>query len=101
MDIIETFGLTAEPECMDDLRQRLAGTRWPPVAAGAGWADGVDLAYLRELVAWWRTGYDWSAQERELNRYPHQRVSIDGADLHVVRIPGHGPAPVPLLLTHG
>jgi pimeloyl-ACP methyl ester carboxylesterase len=93
--------LRLAPGRIDRLRQRLAGTLWPPVSAAAGWVDGVDLTYLRELVEWWRTGYDWPARERELNRYRHYRIGVDGADLHVVCVSGRGPAPVPLLLTHG
>jgi microsomal epoxide hydrolase len=100
-DAVRRWRLRFAPELVTDLRQRLAGTRWPPVAAGAGWADGVDLGYFRELVEWWQVGYDWAGQERDLNRYPHHRVGVGGADVHFVRVAGRGPAPVPLLLTHG
>src|SRR4051794_41136761 len=77
-------------------RPGLAGTVWPPPTAGAGWSDGVDLSYLQALMDRWRTGFDWRAQERILNRYPHHRAVVDGVDLHVVRVPGRGPAPLPL-----
>jgi len=86
---------------VEDLRRRLAGTRWPPLPAADGWSDGADVEYLRGLVRWWRTRFHWRTQERELNRYPHHRVTIDGARIHFVRIAGHGTAPLPLLLTHG
>jgi pimeloyl-ACP methyl ester carboxylesterase len=100
-DGMRRWRLRAQPEEISELRRRLAGTRWPPMPAAAGWVDGVDLTYLRDLVEWWHTGYDWPAQERELNRYAHYRVRIAGTDLHVVRAAGRGPAPVPLLLSHG
>jgi pimeloyl-ACP methyl ester carboxylesterase len=86
---------------VDRLRHRLASTAWPPTGADRGWSDGVDLAYLHRLVERWRTGFDWRAREGILNRYPHYMVAVDGVDLHVVRVAGRGPAPLPLLLTHG
>ena len=79
------------PPSFDELRVRLASTRWSANAP----------ADLRELVRYWHTDFDWRARERELGRYPHHRVTVDGAGLHVVRVPGRGPAPLPLVLTHG
>ena len=54
----------------DDLKQRLAQTRFPDELSGAGWNYGTDLAYLRQLTAYWRDRYDWRAQERRLNELP-------------------------------
>jgi epoxide hydrolase len=47
---------------LEDLRERLQNTRWPSVVEGQGWARGTDLDYLRELVEYWRTGFDWREQ---------------------------------------
>ena len=52
---------------LDDLQQRLAQVRWPDELPGADWAYGVPLGYARELVAYWRDGFDWRAQEARLN----------------------------------
>lgn len=84
-----------------DLRQRLARTRWPDEAPGAGWRYGTDLTYLRGLVAYWRDGYDWRPHEAALNVFRNFTVALDGIDLHFIHQPGVGPAPLPLLLSHG
>ncbi len=86
---------------LDDLAVRLERVRWPDEIPGSGWTYGTDLAYLQELVAYWRDGYDWRAAERLLNGFPQYRVEIDGIDLHYLRVPGEGPDPLPLLLAHG
>src|SRR5215211_6085570 len=79
---------------------------WPGPAGrgeldGSGWEHGTSLAFMRELVEWWRTRFDWRAQEAAINRFPQFRVTLDGIGLHVVRVRGKGPAPLPLILTHG
>ena len=51
-------------EVLDDLRERLARTRWPAQPAEEGWELGVDIAYLRELCDHWAGRYDWRAFER-------------------------------------
>jgi pimeloyl-ACP methyl ester carboxylesterase len=85
----------------DDLRDRLARTRWPDEVEDAGWDYGASLAYMRELVDYWRTAFDWRAQERAMNALPHFRANVDGCGIHLVHMRGRGPAPMPLLITHG
>src|SRR5215216_3205905 len=80
---------------------RLARARWPGELDGAGWEDGTSPAFLRELVGWWRTRFDWRAQEAAINQFPQFRVTLDGIGLHFVHVRGKGPAPLPLILTHG
>ena len=84
-----------------DLRQRIGRTRLPDQAPGAAWAYGTDLDYMRGLVEYWRTAFDWRAQEARLNAFPQYTVPIHGIDLHFLHVPGQGPAPLPLLLSHG
>ena len=84
-----------------DLRTRLDRTRFPDQAAGDAWAYGADLGYLRDLVAYWRDGFDWRAEEAALNAFPQFRVPLHGIDLHYLHVPGVGPDPMPLLLLHG
>src|SRR5438309_2603032 len=84
-----------------DLRERLARTRFPDSAPGEAWAYGADVAYLRELNEYWRTKFDWRAEEAALNAFPQFKVALDDVDLHYLHVPGVGPDPMPLLLLHG
>lgn len=84
-----------------DLRERLARTRLPDQTPGESWAHGTDVAYLRELVDYWRESFDWRAQEARLNAFPQYQVSLAGIDVHFLHVPGRGPNPCPLLLSHG
>jgi pimeloyl-ACP methyl ester carboxylesterase len=86
---------------LDDLRDRLAGTRWPEPLPGAGWARGVPPAYLRDLVHYWATGYDWRKHEAELNGYPQFTTTIDGQNIHFLHVRSAEPGALPLVLTHG
>jgi pimeloyl-ACP methyl ester carboxylesterase len=86
---------------LDDLRNRLRNARFGGPSGKGPWEGGADPAYLRDLVAYWADGYDFRAREAELNALPHYTAMIDGARTHFVRIPGKGPAPMPLLLCHG
>jgi len=67
---------------IDDLRLRLARTRYPDQAPGAPWAFGTDVTYLRNLVDYWCTAFDWRAQEARLNSFPQFKVPLKGIDLH-------------------
>jgi hypothetical protein len=77
---------------------RRSRSSWPapptPSTASSGRPAG-------ELLEWWRTGFAWRAQEAAINRYPHFRATVDGVGLHFLHLRGRGPAPLPLLLTHG
>jgi microsomal epoxide hydrolase len=84
-----------------DLRARLSRTRWPDQAPGEAWAYGADVGYLQGLVEYWRTGFDWRTQEAALNAFPQFTVALHGIDLHYLHVPGVGPDPMPLLLSHG
>jgi pimeloyl-ACP methyl ester carboxylesterase len=84
-----------------DLRERLARTRFPDSAPGEAWAYGADVAYLRELTEYWRTKFDWRAQEAALNAFPQFRAPLEDVGLHYLHVPGVGPDPMPLLLLHG
>ena len=95
------FTVQVPDEVLDDLRERLGRVRWPDEPPGAGWRYGSDLAYMRELVGYWRDGYDWRAHEAKLNEFRQFTVSLAGIDLHFIHQPGVGPNPLPLLLSHG
>jgi pimeloyl-ACP methyl ester carboxylesterase len=97
----EAFALTIADEAIRDLQERLSRTRFPDQAPGQPWAYGTDLSYMREIVQYWRTGFDWRAQEARLNALPQYRVPLHGIDVHFLHVPGQGPNPCPLLLLHG
>jgi pimeloyl-ACP methyl ester carboxylesterase len=97
----EPFALNVPDEAISDLRERLARTRLPDQAPDAPWAYGTDVDYMRELVEYWRTEFDWRAQEARLNAFPQYKIPLHGIDLHFLHVPGQGPNPCPLLLLHG
>jgi microsomal epoxide hydrolase len=95
------FSLAVPDAELDGLRQRLALTRWPDQAPEPPWTYGTDLDYLRGLVTHWQEGFDWRAQEAALNAFPQFCVPLHGINLHFLHVRGEGPAPMPLLLSHG
>lgn len=98
---LEPFTLHVADAQIADLRDRLARTRFPDQAPDAPWAYGTDLDYLRELVAYWHERFDWRAQEARLNALPQFKLRLHGIELHLLQVPGRGPKPLPLLLSHG
>lgn len=96
-----SYELRVSDEAIADLKERLARTRFPDQAPGAPWAYGTDLGYMRALVDHWRERFDWRKEEARLNRFPQYRVALDDVALHFLHVPGQGPAPLPLLLSHG
>jgi microsomal epoxide hydrolase len=98
---MEPFTLHVPQAEIDDLNHRLSRTRLPDQTPGPDWAYGTDRDWLEELIAYWRDGFDWRAQEAALNAFPQIKVRLHGIDLHVIRATGKGPAPRPLLLLHG
>lgn len=97
----EAFAIHVPDETLADLTHRLDNTRWPDELEGAGWEYGVNLAYMRSLAEYWRNNYDWRHQEALLNRLPQYRIALDGLYIHFVHVRGKGPAPLPLIITHG
>jgi pimeloyl-ACP methyl ester carboxylesterase len=95
------FTLSIPDTQIADLKERLARTRFPDQAPDAPWAYGADLDYMKGLVEYWRTAFDWRDQEARLNAYPQFMVSMPDVDVHFLRVEGKGPDPMPLLLMHG
>ena len=98
--MLRPFEIWVPDSVLDALAVRLRATRLPPDDSDA-WDAGMNPAYLRRLLAYWRDGYDWRKQEMLLNRFHHFRGEVDGTMLHLVHETGRGPAPLPLLLSHG
>jgi Epoxide hydrolase N terminus len=97
----QPYRLEVRGDVLDDLRERLARTRWPDEIPESGWKYGSNLAFMRRLTAHWRDGLDWRAQEGKLNSFEQFRVPLDGINLHFIHQRGVGPDPLPLLLLHG
>jgi pimeloyl-ACP methyl ester carboxylesterase len=97
----QPFTISVPEQAIDDLRRRLERTRWPDTVAGSGWTYGLDLAWMRSLVNYWLTTYDWRAEERALNNYPHFTAEIDGFRVHYLHFRSPHPRAVPLITTHG
>ena len=95
------FRLHVPDGAIEDLRLRLARTRFPDQAPAAPWAYGTDVGYMQELVAYWQGAFDWRAQEARLNAFAQFKVPLHGIELHFLHVEGKGPAPCPLLLSHG
>jgi pimeloyl-ACP methyl ester carboxylesterase len=99
--VVRPFTVEVAEEALRDLRERLERTRWPDAVDDAGWDYGANLAYLRELVSYWRSQFDWRAQERILNQFTQYIATVDGFDIHFIHERAKGPRPLPLVLTHG
>ncbi len=97
----QPFQLHVPDSAIADLRERLARTRFPDQAPGEPWAYGTNVAYLKQLIDYWKGSFDWRAQERRLNEFPQFKVALHGIDLHYLHVSGKGPNPTPLLLSHG
>jgi pimeloyl-ACP methyl ester carboxylesterase len=100
MTEIRPFRIEIPQSDLDDLRDRLARTRWPQLVS-SGWERGVPVAYLQELADYWATSYDWRAHEAKLNEHPQYVTTIDGQDIHFLHVRSPQPDALPLLLTHG
>lgn len=100
VDVIP-FVLDIAEERLEDLRQRLAATRWPDREPVSDWSQGAPLEKVQALVEYWRTDYDWRRCERELNSRNQYRTEIDGVDIHFLHVRSQHENAMPLLLTHG
>jgi pimeloyl-ACP methyl ester carboxylesterase len=98
---IRPFRVNIPQEDLDDLRERLARTRWPGELPGVGWDRGVPLGYLKELAEYWRTSYDWREHEAELNELQQFTTTIDGQNVHFLHVRSPEPGAFPLILSHG
>ena len=79
---IQPFKIDISQSTLNNLRERLARTRWPDEVEEAGWSYGTNLDYLKSLVAYWQHEYDWRKQEATLNRYTQFRTDLDGLSFH-------------------
>jgi epoxide hydrolase len=100
-DAVRPFTLAVDAADLDDLRARLARTRWPDPEPVADWSQGTPLAYVQELCATWAGDYDWRRVEAELNAAGPSRTTLDGLDIHLLHARSPRADALPLLITHG
>ncbi|MFG1895659.1 epoxide hydrolase family protein [Micromonospora zamorensis] len=102
---VSSFRIDVPDAVLDDLRARLARTRFTDCSGNQPWQGGVDPDYLRDLVSYWHDGFDWRAREAVLNAYPQHLAVVGGRKLHFLHVraarPAGTPAPLPLILSHG
>ncbi len=98
---IRPYRVDVAGDVLDDLRHRLARTRWPDQISDSAWGYGTDLATLQELCTYWRDEFDWRAAEARLNQWPQFETEIDGIHIHFVHARSPEPDALPLVLTHG
>ncbi|HZQ78676.1 MAG TPA: epoxide hydrolase [Acidimicrobiia bacterium] len=100
---VRPFRVAVGDDVLADLQARLDRVRWPdePPGSASTWEYGTDLGYLQQLVAYWRDGFDWRAQEKAINEFPQFMAEVGDVDVHFLHVEGQGPAPLPLLLCHG
>jgi len=98
---MNNFKVDIPQTVLDDLRNRIAQTRWPDQVKNAGWDYGTELSYLKELLDYWLNQFDWRKQEGILNSQPQFLAEIDGLKIHFVHVRGKGPDPLPLVISHG
>ena len=98
---LRPFQISVPESVLKDLRQRLSNVRLPDEPPLAPWSTGTSVAYLKELLDYWRDGFDWRAQEAKLNAFRQFTVPLGGIDVHFIHEIGKGPNPMPILLCHG
>ena len=98
---VRTFQVDIPQEQLDDLRRRLAATRWPEKETVANSSQGAQLAEMQELVRYWGTDYDWRKVEAKLNALPQFVTEIEGLDIHFIHVRSRHEDALPLIVTHG
>ena len=98
---IRPFHVDVPDEALEDLRRRIAATRWPCKELVDDRSQGVQLATIQELARYWATEYDWRRCEARLNALPQFKTEIDGVDVHFIHVKSRHEDALPLIMTHG
>ncbi len=97
----QPFQINISQQVLDDLKNRLAATRWINAIENADWEMGANEDYIQALCQYWQDGFDWKKQETFLNSFNQYTSEIDGFSIHFIYEKGEGTQSIPLLLTHG
>jgi len=98
---IRPFTAHIPDAALEDLRERIAATRWPDRELVPDQSQGVQLATMQKLARYWSTEYDWRKGEKKLNAYPQFVTTIDGVDIHFIHVRSRHPNALPMIVTHG
>jgi pimeloyl-ACP methyl ester carboxylesterase len=98
---ISPFTINVSDAELDDLRRRLRATRWPERELVDDWSQGVPLAWMQDVCAYWADSYDWRARETALNRFDQFVTPVDGVDVHFIHVRSPHEGALPLVMTHG
>jgi pimeloyl-ACP methyl ester carboxylesterase len=98
---VRPFHVEIPEEKLDDMRRRIAATRWPSKELVPDRSQGVQLETLQELARYWETDYDWRKAESKLNALPQFTTEIDGVDIHFIHVKSRHENALPLIMTHG
>lgn len=98
---MESFSISIPQADLDDLAHRLAHVRWPDPETTDDWSQGIPLAYMQEIHAYWRDHHDWRQCEQLLNQWPGYITTIDELPIHFLHIKSRHPDARPLVMTHG
>jgi pimeloyl-ACP methyl ester carboxylesterase len=98
---IRPFEIHVPQSQLDDLRKRIADTRWPDKETAGDISQGIQLQRVQELVRYWGSEYDWRKAEQELNALPEFITTIDGVDIQFIHVRSRHPNALPVILTHG
>lgn len=100
-ETIRPFSVSFPQEQLDDLRRRVAATRWPDKETVTDDTQGVQLATIRKLADYWATDYDWRKMEAKLNALPQFVTEVDGLDIHFIHVRSKHEDALPIIVTHG
>src|SRR5260221_9332529 len=98
---VTPFKVHVPQAALDDLKRRLASTRWPERETVGDWSQGVPLKKAQALVAYWRDKYEWRHFEARMNAFPQYRTQIDGGGIHFIHMRSPQQNALPIILTHG
>lgn len=101
MSQVRPFTMQVQDSAIDDLKQRLANSRWPDQVNDQDWSYGTDIDYLRQLCEYWQHDFDWRTQEAALNHFDQFLLDIDGLDIHFIHQRSPHSNATPLIITHG
>jgi pimeloyl-ACP methyl ester carboxylesterase len=98
---IRPFTAHIPDAALEELRERIAATRWPDRELVPDQSQGVQLATMEKLARYWGTEYDWRKGEKKLNAFPQFVTTIDGVDIHFIHVRSRHPNALPIIVTHG
>jgi epoxide hydrolase len=101
MSDVRPFRFEIPDSALNELKRRLAETRWPERETPKDWSQGVPLAYTQEVCEYWRTRYDWRRCEARLNALPEFITTIDGVDIQFIHLRSKHEHALPMIVTHG